>query len=239
MPPNTIVSSRRSPASCHRSRPKDPNTSTISTRFAWSSAMPCSAILPSEKLEARSIILTRCICNPCIPRWATRQEISRMRSARRKKCFRCLCIPNCAKSRSREWSRQSPIFLNVEFSKIRSSFSQVEKSQQKNPESIHEMPIEGSNFGGHRKRKLCLFKFVEEDKKQRPDSTEEMQTVGSSEYIEETAGRIAGHENALSNELPPRDELADQKKSAEPCRCGPQFTEAGQIEPRKRMPRPL
>ena len=93
------------------------------------------------------------------------------------------------------------------------------------------MPIVGSNFGGRRKRNSCLFKFAEEDKKQRADSTEEMQAVGRSEYIEETAGRIGGHENALSNKLPPSDELADQKESAEPCRYGPQFAEAGEIKP--------
>src|ERR1700674_1161396 len=109
----------------------------------------------------------------------------------------------------------------LNFLKIRTSLAQIEKSQQENPKSIHEMPVVGSDFRRRGQRNARIVEFANQNVEQRADSTEQMQAVGSSENVEKTAGRIAGHKDALSNELPPRDELADQKKSAEPCRHDP------------------
>src|SRR5437016_9551897 len=119
----------------------------------------------------------------------------------------------------------------LNFYEIRTSLAQVEKRQQKNPKSIHEMPVVGHHFRGRGEPQAGIVEFADQNVEQRCDPAEEMQTVRSSENVEETAGRIAGHENTLSNELLPCDQLADQEKSAEPCRYGPEFPEAGEIEP--------
>src|SRR6266480_6169518 len=101
------------------------------------------------------------------------------------------------------------------------------------------MPVVGSDFRGRGQRNARIFELANQNVEQRANSTKEMQAVGSCENVEETASRIAGHEDALSNELPPGDKLTDQKKCAEGRRYRPKFAEAGEIKPCERAASPL
>src|SRR5260370_24914668 len=97
------------------------------------------------------------------------------------------------------------------------------------------MPVVRSNFRGRGQRNApIVVEFAHQNVDQRANSAAKRHAVPSGEYVEETAGRIAGHENSLSNELPPRYKLADQKKIAEPYRSGPQIADPGDIKPRSR-----
>src|SRR5207245_1327059 len=62
-------------------------------------------------------------------------------------------------------------------------FAQVEKRQQKNPESIHEMPIVRSDFRGCWKRDFCPFKFPDGNKEQGADASQKMDCVRASENV--------------------------------------------------------
>src|SRR5580704_8769876 len=50
------------------------------------------------------------------------------------------------------------------------SFAEIQKSEQENPQAVHEMPVVRGNFGGDGARHFGLFKFAEGDVEQRANS---------------------------------------------------------------------
>src|SRR5207249_7840791 len=96
------------------------------------------------------------------------------------------------------------------------------------------MPIVRSDFRGCRKRDFCFFKFAERNKKQRADTTQQVNCVSAGENIEEAAGLVARDVHALRDKLAPRNELPGHKKKTKGRSYQPKFAKTGgvrQIEP--------
>src|SRR6266478_5902586 len=116
-------------------------------------------------------------------------------------------------------------------------FAQVEKRQQKNPKSIHEMPIVRSDFRSRRKGNFCFFKFAEGNKKQGADASQEMDCVRAGENVKETAGLVARDVHALRDKLPPGNELPGDKEKSQDRGRQPKFTKAGKVRKKEPPPR--
>src|SRR5277367_6843123 len=112
-----------------------------------------------------------------------------------------------------------------------------QKSEQKNPEAVHKVPVVGGDFRGDGARDFGLFKFAEGNIQQRADSAEKMQAVQAGKNVKKAAGLVGSHVEARKNELSPCGKLAGQKEHAE-CRSDePESAKLRQVAQREPPPR--
>jgi hypothetical protein len=91
-----------------------------------------------------------------------------------------------------------------------------EKNQQIQPKPIHEMPVEGGHaYGSFLFRVLFPPPKEKGNERKQTDPAEDVEAVRPRDHVDEKAAGVRSEEKTASNEFPPRDQLARDKRKAQ------------------------
>src|SRR4029077_12681397 len=113
-------------------------------------------------------------------------------SAQRTRSCRFRCSLSCKQSKSSVSPKLSQGFSRAK-SRPRTQdqlpcaadrlLSEVQQRKQEEPQSIHEVPVIGSNFGGHESADTRGFEFAQSHIEQRANSTNQVSRVKRGEHV--------------------------------------------------------